>query len=187
MTPSFERALRFTLAWEGDKKFTQDPNDPGGATKYGVSLRFLKDLPLKEADLDGDGVITWKDVAALDEETASRIYRGYFWDRLNCDKLPEALAMVLFDTAVNCGRSRAVKWLQYGLGVKMDGIAGSRTVEAAERLNGVYQSTSDATRVLARLVITCRRVHYWMLTEQKWAKKYIKGWLARVDALEDEV
>jgi lysozyme family protein len=179
----FMNALQFTLSWEGTK-FTKDPSDPGGDTSHGVSYRFLKNLPLRDSDFNHDGRFTWQDVAAIDQETAARIYRRFFWESLRGDNLPGNLAMVMFDTAVNCGRSRAVKWLQYGLGVKQDGILGSRTVEAAGGLNAVCP---DATRVLARLVITCRRVHYWMLTEQRWAKKYIKGWLARADALERNV
>jgi len=176
-------ALRFTLRWEGSK-FTDDPADPGKATSHGISYRFLKNLPVKDADFNADGSITWQDVHAIDAEIAIRIYRRFFWESLRGDKLPGNLAMVMFDTAVNCGRSRAVKWLQYGLGVKQDGILGPRTVEAVGVLNEVCP---DATGVLGRLVIACRRAHYLTLTEQMWAKKYINGWLARADALEKEV
>lgn len=35
----FERALAFCLKWEGGDKITDDPRDPGGLTKFGISQR----------------------------------------------------------------------------------------------------------------------------------------------------
>jgi lysozyme family protein len=35
-----EEALQFILHWEGG--FINDPKDPGGATQYGISFRFLE-------------------------------------------------------------------------------------------------------------------------------------------------
>ena len=124
---SFDRAFDFTLRWEGGA-FTNDPADPGGATRYGVSYRFLKDLPMRYADTDGDGVKTWRDVLYLDFEDARQIYHDFFWTPLLCDVLPEKIAFVMFDTAVNCGKSRSIKWLQQLVGARRDGYMGPKTI-----------------------------------------------------------
>jgi hypothetical protein len=57
---NFERAMSFTGKWEGG--FVNDPKDPGGATKYGISLRFLRDLAPELGDVDGDGDVDADDV-----------------------------------------------------------------------------------------------------------------------------
>lgn len=167
----FDQAHAFTQQWEGGSKLTMDPDDPGGATKYGISYRFLKDLPLSDADLNLDGEITWQDVAALDEEHARGIYRAYFWNRLRLDFMPPALAMVLYDTAVNCGRTRAAIWLQTALGVRVDGIVGPKTVAAVQAAD---------SRELIGAVLLSRVKHYCHLAiKQEWGEKYIDGWLNR--------
>ena len=50
---------KFEEAWsyvkENEGGYVNDKNDKGGATKYGVSLRFLKGLERDEGDINGDG------------------------------------------------------------------------------------------------------------------------------------
>ena len=41
----FERAIDKTLAWEGG--YVNDPKDPGGETKYGISKRAHPDVDIK--------------------------------------------------------------------------------------------------------------------------------------------
>ena len=41
----FDTAHAFTARWEGG--LTDHPADPGGLTKYGVSLRWVQDLALQ--------------------------------------------------------------------------------------------------------------------------------------------
>ncbi len=179
---AFEVALDFVLVWEGGSKLTQDPDDPGGATKYGVSYRFLKNLPLADADLNQDGLVTWQDVQALTLEKASGIYLGYFWSPLHLSEFPDRLATVLFDTAVNVGRKRAATWLQQSLPVDADGAIGKKTLRAISAKLSLDYSTH---KLLTDIVLARRRTHYYALAcEHTWAKKYIWGWVNRVDALE---
>lgn len=172
---NFRRAYEFTQKWEGGSKFTQDPNDPGGATKYGVSFRFLEGLPLDVSDIDKNGKLTWKDVQALSSGDAEEIYKFYFWNALKLDSFEFDLATVLFDTAVNMGKKRAVKALQSLTGSKPDGILGPKTIEAALKGN---QATT------AKAILFYREAYYLRLFKsQKWASKYIDGWLNRVNDL----
>src|SRR5438874_13810924 len=105
MTP-FDRALAFVLQWEGG--YSKDPADPGGETKFGITLRSYPHLTIKN----------------LTEEDARTIYLRDFWNFLHCDQMPSTLAFLVFDAAVNQGQGAAVLFLQHALGVKMDGVIG---------------------------------------------------------------
>lgn len=171
----FQRVYEFTHKWEGGSKFTQDPNDPGGATKYGVSYRFMEGLPLKVSDINKDGKLTWRDVQALSAENAERIYKFYFWDALKLDSFEFGLASVLFDTAVNIGKTRTVKALQLLSGANTDGVLGPKTIQAVCRID---------QPALAKAVLFYREAYYLRLFKsQKWTAKYIDGWLNRISGL----
>jgi lysozyme family protein len=109
----FETALRNTLEWEGG--YSNDPSDPGGETKYGISKRAYPDV----------------DIKALTLETAATIYRRDYWDKARCDELPAPVAQCLFDSMVNQGPRTAIKLLQDSLSLETDGIMGPHTISAA--------------------------------------------------------
>jgi len=183
---AFEEALAFVLRWEGDDTFTHDPQDPGGATKYGISYRFIHDLPLRISDVDGDGLKTWRDVQALELHHAQQIYKDFFWTPLLCDVLPERVAFVLFDTAVNCGRTRAVKWLQQLVSSKRDGIIGPKTLANTLRLicpDAMWESET----IICTALVTLRDLHYMSLAHNhEWAERFVQGWRNRTDDLLNE-
>ncbi len=75
----FDKAVEKVLRHEG--RYVNHPNDPGGATNYGISLRFLKQLGIEEADIDGDGFLNIEDIKAVTKEHAIRFYKLNFWYR----------------------------------------------------------------------------------------------------------
>lgn len=179
----FQTAHAFVHKWEGGERFTMDPQDPGGATRFGISFRFLEDLPLARADVDQDGVVTWQDVRALDRDRAEALYREYFWNRLHLDDLPRGLALALYDTAVNLGRARAVRYLQQALGVACDGVMGPETMGALRKQLAAGQEPELINQVLFR-----REAHYLRLAERKaWAARFVRGWLNRLKDLRQTI
>jgi lysozyme family protein len=90
----FRKSLTFTLKWEGG--YVNDPDDPGGETKWGISKRYHPD----------------EDIANLTPERAAEIYKDEYWDKCGCDDIPFPLNTVVFDSAVNCGVARAMGWLK---------------------------------------------------------------------------
>jgi len=116
---SFETAVEFVLEQEGD--YSDDPNDPGKATNFGISSAAYPDI----------------DVKKLTREDAIGLYRKDYWDRCKCGELPEGLATVLFDSAVNQGATSAIRMLQQGLGVTADGVIGPVTIEASWKKPGI--------------------------------------------------
>ncbi len=126
-----EKALPVILAHEGG--YSDDPNDPGGATKYGISLRFLRTQGL---DLDGDGDVDGDDVRGITMTAALAIYRARIWDREGYGRIvDQQVATKLFDMAVNLGPFRAHRLCQHALracveDVEVDGVLGSESVKA---------------------------------------------------------
>ena len=106
----------FDLAWKKTKKheggYVNDKDDSGGATNWGISLRFVKAEGI-ELDIDGDGDIDKDDMKALSEVKAKDIYHKYFWLRNKYDEVsnPE-IASKLFDMSVNMGARQAHKLAQ---------------------------------------------------------------------------
>src|SRR5690554_1170998 len=122
---------RQIIAREGG--YVNDPDDPGGATKYGVTVHTLRRLGL---DLNGDGKVDAADVRQLSRAEAERIFIRHYYQDPGIDQLPEMLRASVFDMYVNAG-SNAVKILQRLLGemgqkVAVDRLIGPQTVDAAQ-------------------------------------------------------
>lgn len=111
---TFSAALAEVLKHEGG--YVNDKRDPGGETKYGISKRSYPHL----------------DIASLTVDEAGEIYRADYWNKVRGDELPPALALCVFDTAVNMGVHRAILLLQRSLGVSADGRLGPVTMNAAK-------------------------------------------------------
>jgi len=99
----FDKALKFVLKWEGFVSDSKD--DRGGLTIWGISYRSHKDAVLEMKRLIDSGK---KDNAF---KIAKEIYYQNYWLKTGCDDLPYPFNIVVFDTAVNMGRSRAIKFI----------------------------------------------------------------------------
>ena len=78
--PYFLKCFDFTIKNEGG--YNEIRFDNGGATNYGVSLRFLKDLYENGTiwvDLNNDGKIDSKDIQKLSLDNARKLYYINFY------------------------------------------------------------------------------------------------------------
>lgn len=142
---NFTLANKFTQKWE--KGYVNHPNDPGGATFNGVSLRFLKDTGI---DINGDGHINAKDIEYLYknnmQDKVDEIFYEAFWREPNLDQFKSLpVQTVLYDTNVNTGRTQTAKFLQRAcnsliidpfLKLDDDGIIGPKTLARVISLIG---------------------------------------------------
>ncbi|MEY8802897.1 holin-associated N-acetylmuramidase [Leisingera sp. XS_AS12] len=165
--------------------FVNDPDDPGGATKYGVTIGTLRRLGL---DLTGDGRIGVDDVRAFSPEDAERIFIRHYFDAPGIGALPQSVQASVFDMYVNAG-SNAVRILQQllvqmGYQVTVDGVIGRQTAGAARQAAEVdAQAFRDAYGI-------ARRNYYFRLADRRPAsRKYARtragtkgGWIRRAEA-----
>lgn len=164
--------------------FVNDPDDPGGATKFGVTIHTLRHLGV---DLTRDGVIDADDVRALSREDAVEIFSDYYYHRPGIARLPGGLQASVFDMYVNAG-ANAVKILQrllreMGQGVDVDGVIGPQTVAAAEvAADAAPDHIADAYGI-------ARRNYYFRLADGRPAsRKFARtraggkgGWIRRAE------
>ena len=129
----FERALAFVLKWEGG--YTNDPDDPGGETNFGISKRMYPR----------------ENIRTMTRERAAELYKRDYWIPAGCDQMPFPLALVVFDTAINCGVTGAKVWAK--------------------------ECLQDPLVTLSRRVLYYFRV---AKRTPKSGEKYLKGWLNRV-------
>lgn len=173
------KMLGFILEREGG--FVSDPKDPGGATNYGISLRFLQTIDPAMADLDEDGDVDVDDIFALSPELARAFYRQFFYQPMEIHKYPAPLGAAMLDMAVNMGKARAGRILQEalnrcGAAVAVDGIVGPKTRTALMFF--------DPMEVL-RTVLLIRVFVYADLCRQNHdLHRFFYGWVERVRHLE---
>jgi hypothetical protein len=63
------------------------------------------------------------------------LYKKKYWDAVRADELPNGIAYLVFDFAVNAGVGRSIKTLQTAVGVASDGWFGPATMAAVEALD----------------------------------------------------
>lgn len=100
----FTKAIQKIIASEGG--YVNDPNDPGGETKFGISKRSYPN----------------EDIKNLTIERAREIYKRDFWDKIGGDQIKDqAIADLLVDSAVNEGVVPAVKRAQIIVNIPQTG------------------------------------------------------------------
>jgi lysozyme family protein len=180
--PSVEAIAKAIVDREGG--FVNDPDDPGGATKFGVTIGTMRRLGI---DLTGDGQVSVADVQRLTREKAVEIYVEHYFRRPRIDQLPEPVQPSVFDMYVNAG-GNAVKILQrllieMGHDLEADGAIGPQTIRAA----AVAQDAAPG--LLADAYGIARRNYYYALGDERPAsRKYARrrdgakgGWITRAE------
>lgn len=149
---SFDSAFSRLMDHEGG--YVNDPDDPGGETKFGISKRSYPD----------------EDIPNLTRERAMFLFRRDFWDRVNADGLPDGVAFQLSDFAYHSGAETAVRYLQRALGVADDGHWGQVSQAAAD-------AASESDMVM---LLNAERLDF--LTRRKNWPEHGRGWARRIAA-----
>lgn len=176
-TTSVETRLNYSLdiILQHEGGLSDDRRDPGGITKWGVSLRFLQAAGL---DLNNDGKIDRHDVLGLDRPGAKEVYKEHWWDKYQYEHLHDIIVVSkVFDLAVNMGGYHAHKLLQIAINrlndnpIQVDGIIGPITRQAANKTDGQY---------LRLELRECAKHRYQQILadhpNMEWARN---GWMAR--------
>jgi lysozyme family protein len=158
--------------------YVNDPDDPGGATKYGVTIHTLRRVR---------GSASIEDVKALTIQEAMDIYKRYYFELTKINQLPQPLQATVYDMQVNSG-GNAVKILQrifreFGENVSVDGVLGPQSIAASVRVEEI------AGGYLVDAYGIARRNYYFRLADRtSKSRKYARtraggkgGWIKRAE------
>lgn len=145
---NFDAAFDKLIGHEGG--LVDDPKDPGGLTKYGVSQRAYPALDIRSLTLD----------------QAKAIYLRDYWTKAACDQVPDTIRFDLFDTAVNSGVTQAIKLVQRAVYVTADGAIGPNTLtalKAADPLRTVVRFNANRLALMVSLANWPTHSRGWVL------------------------
>lgn len=175
---NFDDAIIYVLGNEGG--VSRDPKDPGGITKYGISLRFLEHLSHSKlyAFLIGEHKTDENDIENLTKEQAAEIYYGEFWNHEYEEIGNQKLCNYIFDMAINMGPANAHRILQRAVNIYEDnnnllvndGVFGKSTLDYTNKIGEALMP-----------VLRSERICYYRLlvAEKPNQANELEGWINR--------
>jgi type VI secretion system secreted protein VgrG len=158
----FTTALRYTLRHEGG--WVDHPDDPGGATNFGITLATAK----------SHGISTAQALRGITQGQVAAIYKSDYWffDGIASQRV----ATKVFDMAVNIGPKMAIKYLQgilvvFGETLAVDGVFGPVTEAATNRCK--------PDELLDRLCRVSEAHYSAIVAKRPKSAKFLSGWIKR--------
>ena len=176
---SVEQMIDDILRREGG--YVDHPADRGGATNFGITHQTL-------SNYYGRAVLK-QEVMDLDEDVARDIYERNYFVGPRIDRLPSSIQPFTFDSAVNHGPRRAIKFVQsvcnqacYEPVLSVDGAMGPNTRKAA------YWAEQEMGEYFLKALLEERRNFYRLIVQARPSQEvFLKGWMNRVDEFEQEL
>jgi len=176
LTPQerFDYALNILLQDEGG--YSDNPDDPGGATNLGITQEDLDDYHIKFG--------LPANVKDLTYDDAAKFYKIMWWDRFHYDAINSLhIATKIFDLAVNIGACEAHKLLQNALSysgyseIKVDGILGPKTISAVNECT-LHGREED---LMENICEGASAYYKTIIEENTKLYKFLNGWLKRAN------
>ena len=164
----FKKFLDYIFEVEGG--YTNDENDRGGATNFGITHDDAK----KYLGYTGD-------MRDFKKSDAEKIYEKVYYRGNHIDKITDdRVALSIFDWAVNSG-GKGIKKAQivankFGASLIVDGIIGNKTLEA---INAI-----DPKMFLNEYHEMQRTFYRNLAAKDRTQEDFLKGWLNRVEIKE---
>jgi lysozyme family protein len=189
-------AIKAIYIAEGGDKFTDDPTDRGGETRWGIT-KVVAHAPHVKTKLWAKH--KWNgDMRTLPEGLAYDIYAMDFWDSLSLDRVMEystLLAYLLFNIGVNAHPVTAGRHLQRSLNIfnnrqklypdlVVDGKPGAVTIRALDAF--LKARGRQGLQVLVNNINGLMTNYYTNIAEKdETQEKWSYGWAVRLfEALE---
>ncbi len=173
---TIEEMLDTIFTHEGG--FVDHPDDRGGATNFGITQRTYSQWL--------DRPVSVQDMQDMTKGIAKEIYLANYYYSPNIHQLPESIQPCVFDSAINHGPSRAIKFVQQvcndieSESLVVDGLCGRNTCRVALEC----ASTKDN---LLRAMLVNERIRFFahIVAEDASQQKFLKGWLNRAESFRD--
>lgn len=164
MTSREKMITDFIKRWEGNGG--TDGSDCGW-TQFGITLCTYKAFFGKNK--------TKEDLMKITDEEWLYIFRKGFYDRVKGDEIKnDKICLLVVDWGYNSGVKGAIRQVQKALGCTADGIIGKKTLAA---LNG-----ENAEDIFEKIWLQ-RYYYYHVIAQKPNKKKFLKGWLRRLNAI----
>jgi len=158
---TFKLGLAFVFEVEGIE--SDDPEDKGGLTRFGIAQNYNPDV----------------DVAQLTRDQAALRYLTNYFYPANCEDYPRPIAIAVFDAAVNHGPVTAIKLLQAALRVTTDGLIGPITIAAIE--------ARDSQQLLVNFLSHRALRYHEIAVNEPSQTRFIRGWMRRLFKLQQYI
>ena len=170
----FSKAVDVVLRHEGG--FIEDPDDPGGATNFGLSRRWLTEQGI---DLGrGPGIATVLDIKLMTIERAKQLYYDQIWKPHGLSFiLDQIVATKVFDMVVNMGPGQAFKLVRNAFidyrewDMPRTGLLDSQLLEAL--------NTIQPYRILPAIKKEQERFYRVLVHLKPRLERFLNGWLKR--------
>lgn len=142
---------------ESEGGYSNDRDDAGGETKYGISKRAFPHV----------------DIENLTINEAKELYHEHYWKASKAFLIPDRLLYIYFDMVVNFGQRGAGRVLQQAINgkypdsVEVDGRVGPKTLAAIKDL--------EPQRLVAYRVLKFARI----VIKKPSQEKFWYGWFRR--------
>lgn len=170
MKENYHNAVKFIVESEGG--LDDDPVDRGGRTAYGITQGTYNVYRMRNN-------LGPKDVWEISPGEVEAIYHGMYWVPAKCDLIPVPLDTLVFDSAIQHGVARSLKWVQMCVGASPDGLFGQKSKSAllsAVEIDGVY--------AISKKFMSLRDAFYSSIVHNDpTQKRFEKGWKNRMLAL----
>lgn len=157
---SFDTSVKRVL--KNEWGYSNDPQDEGKETKWGISRRAYPKLDIKHIHI----------------KQAIQIYYTDYWLRFNCSLLPNPIDEDFFDAVVNTGGEGAIVTLQKALNTLLQrkileyGEMGPETESAIRKV--------DIFRLKDKFILERIRYYLRITDRDETQRKFLRGWLHRV-------
>lgn len=166
----FKESLGLVLKYEGG--YVNNPNDHGGETNKGIIQReYDRYRKLNKQEK--------RSVKYIEDAEVYEIYFENYWKAGKCSWFPAELAIVHFDSCVNCGTTQAAKFLQRAISIQADGVIGTKTFNAL-----FARLKKELIIFIIHDYLDQRSQFYYKLVEKDSSQRvFIKGWQNRISRL----
>ena len=161
MKETYGRAM--AKVYEDEGGYSNDAGDPGGPTRYGITIHDARMYWKSDATAD--------DVRHMPKSIATEIYEKHYAIPLHYNDLPAGVDYAVLDYGINSGISRAARVLQKIVHAPVDGSIGPETVKDALAMDPIKVINAMYDERLAFL----RHLRTWPTFGRGWSRRVKEG------------
>jgi hypothetical protein len=167
--PRLAPALMESIVSEEGSNLVNDPNDPGGATKFGIAYNYNKKALKKY------GINSSTEMGKLTEDQANEIYTNKYYKPSKAEQLPFEAKKAYMNSHIN-SPDKGIKALQETVGAAVDGKFGNNTetkIQQYLKTNSPDDLALGIRRNYIKQLINAKGKNSWSSFGNGWVNRYL--------------